>query len=357
MSRPVTDGPRFIPTQGRFSRLIAAPALLLGLAGLPRSAEAQARPGSFSWVRAAGADTCPAREQLALELDRALGKPLASALDGRAVEGVITRGSAGWDVTLYWRAADGTGAGTREIHDDSPGCEGIARNVVASITVALTAGAVDAPSRPPAPTPPEPPKPPPPTAPSAAPVEKPPPAAPEPILPADRTHVGAVMLGAVITVGWVPGVGYGIQLVAEPIVSGRFRLTSVATALAEATQRLQGVSVGFSAVEFGSDLCAVLLAHPRHWIEAGVCGGARAGVIQTSVYNGLQNAGGAQGSFALELGGELRSNPLGPVWLDLHYSGRLNATQYVLGRAGSEPVYKQDLVGFVAVLRMGVQFP
>ncbi len=330
--------------------------LLVGLAGLPRPAEAQARVGSFSWVRAAGADTCPVREQLAVELDRALGKPLASALEGRAVEGVITRGKAGWDVTLFWRAADGTAAGTREIHDDAPGCEGIARNVVASITVALTAGAVDAPSRLPAPTPPEPPKPPP-TAPTAEPAPKPPPAAPEPFLPADRTHVGAVMLGAVITVGWVPGVGYGIQLVAEPIVSGRFRLTSVATALAETAQRLQGVSVGFSAVEFGSDLCAVLLAHPRHWIEAGVCGGARAGVIQTSVYNGLQNAGGAQGSFAVELGGELRSNPLGPVWLDLHYSGRLNATQYVLGSAGSEPVYKQDLVGFVAVLRMGVQFP
>lgn len=330
--------------------------LLVGLAGLPRPAEAQARAGSFSWVRAAGADTCPVREQLAVELDRALGKPLAEALEGRAVEGVITRGKAGWDVTLFWRAADGTAAGTREIHDDSPGCEGIARNVVASITVALTAGAVDAPSRLPAPTPPEAPKPPS-TAPTAEPAPEPPPAAPEPILPADRTHVGAVMLGAVITVGWVPGVGYGMQLVAEPIVSGRFRLTSVATALAETAQRLQGVSVGFSAVEFGSDLCAVLLAHPRHWIEAGVCGGARAGVIQTSVYNGLQNAGGAQGSFAVELGGELRSNPLGPVWLDLHYSGRLNATQYVLGSAGSEPVYKQDLVGFVAVLRMGVQFP
>ena len=328
---------------------------------------ASAAEGSFSWVRAAGADACPTREKLVAEIDKALGKPLAEALEGRAVEGVITHGTKGWDVTLYWRAPDGAPAGTREIHDESPGCAEVARGVVTSITVALVAGAVDAPARgtaaevapPPPPTSataaPKPLENKPPVAPSAAPVASAEPA-PEAAPLASRTHTGKVSLGGVVTVGWVPGVGYGMQLVAEPIVSGRFRVVTVATALAETAQRFPGVTAGISAIEFGSDLCATLLGGPRRILSAGVCGGARAGVLQTSVYTGLTNSGGARGSFAVELGGELQSNPFGPLILGLSMNARLNVAPYVLKGATGEAVFTQDLFGFVGAFRAGLQF-
>lgn len=319
-------------------------------------------------MRAAGADTCPARETIALELDRALGKPLATALDGRAVEGVITRGKNGWDVTLYWRAADGTAAGTREIHDETAGCDTVARSVVISITVALTASAVDAPSLgTTAPTVAPPPAQPP--APAPKPLETKPilAAPPAPVEPpsepssedwpsSSRTHAGAVMLGGVVTLGWLPGLGYGMQLVAEPIVTGRFRVLALVTALAESAQRFPGVTAGLSAIEFGSDLCTTLLSAPRRLISAAVCGGARAGAVQTSVYTGLTNSGGARGSFAVELGAELRSNPLGPLMLAFSVNGRLNVTRYELDGADGKALFTQDLFGVVSVMRVGLQF-
>ncbi|MFO0587937.1 MAG: hypothetical protein U0441_10380 [Polyangiaceae bacterium] len=333
------------------------------------SSDAFAAPrGSFSWVRAAGADACPSREELAAEIDRALGKPLLEALEGRAVEGVIAHGNKGWDVTLYWRAEDGSSAGTRTIHDDGPSCGVVARSVVTSITVALTADAVDARSRgagegvaPEAPKP----------APAAVtkPLENKPiatsapattaaPVAPPPESGAivSRTHAGGVVLGGVVTVGWVPGIGYGMQLVAEPIVSGRFRITALATALAENAQRFTGVMAGISAIEFGSDLCATLLGQRRSLLSASVCGGARAGVMQTAVYTGLTNSGGSRGSFALEAGAELSSNPFGPLILGLSFAGRLHVTRYVLNGADNNPLFTQDLFGLVAALRVGLQF-
>ncbi len=337
--------------------------------GVAPPALAETPAGSFSWVRATGADTCPAREKVAAELDRALGKPLVDALEGRAVEGVIVRGKGGWDVTLYWRAADGTAAGTREIHDDSAGCDAVARSVVTSITVALTAGAVDARSLgTAAPTvAPAPPPPPPVTskqlenkpstaAPTASVDAGAPPPDPEAGAPESRTHAGGVMLGGVVTLGWLPGIGYGMQLVAEPIVSGRFRIQALAAALAETAQRFPGVTAGVSAIEFGGDLCTTLLSHPRRLIAAAVCGGGRAGAIQTSVYSGLTNSGGSRGSFAVELGAELRSNPLGPVTVALSVNSRLNVTRYQLDDAAGKPLFTQDLIGFVSSLRMGLQF-
>lgn len=337
---------------------IAAIAVAALASGLAQTASAEPPAGSFSWTRATGADTCPARERLLEELDRELARPLLTALEGRAVEAVITHAAAGWDVTLYWRAPDGTGAGTRQIHDDGATCEGAVRNTIVSIAVALAANAVDArPSSPPSKvtgsTAP-PPSPPTSTAPAL-----PPPAVPVPMPPtASGPGPGDVLLGGVVAVGWLPGVAYGVQLVAEPVVSGRMRATLTATALAETAQKLQGVSAGFAAVEFGADLCGVLLSHPQRWIEASACGGLRAGVVQAFVYSGPQNAGGGQGSFALEAGGELRSNPLGPLLLGLTFFGRVNATRYELaGSSAGAPVYTQDVGGFVTTLRLGMRFP
>lgn len=357
MSRPATDGPG--PSARPFAAFAAA--LALGLAA-PAAAETPA--GTFSWVRAAGADVCPARERLVEALDRALGKPLLAALEGRAVEAVIRHGAAGWDVTIYWRAPDGTAAGTREIHDDAAGCDGAVTNTVTSITVALTADAVDAPSRRPpaasaAPAPPAAPPAPPATATStpAGPDGPPPAPAPAPAAPGDP-RTGDVLFGGVLAVGWLPGVGYGTQLVAEPLSSGRLRFALVATALAETAQQLPGVSAGFAATEFGVDLCAVLVAHPRRWVEAAACGGARAGVVQTFVYSGPKTAGGGHGSFAVEVGAELRSNPLGPLLIGLTLAGRLNATRYTLSASTPGPaLYTQDVGGFVSTLRVGVHFP
>jgi hypothetical protein len=164
------------------------------------------------------------------------------------------------------------------------------------------------------------------------------------------------MLGGVVTLGWLPGIGYGMQLVAEPIVSGRFRVLAFATALAETAQRFTGVTAGISAIEFGSDLCTTLLSAPRRLISAAVCGGARAGVVQTSVYTGLSNSGGASGSFAVELGAELRSNPLGPLMVALAVDGRLNVTRYQLDGADGKALFTQDLFGVVSILRLGLQF-
>lgn len=341
-------------------------------------------------MRAAGADACPARERLIEALDRALGRPLLDALEGRAVEAVITRGAAGWEATLYWRASDGTAAGTRAIHDDGERCDGAVRAVVTSITVALDADAVDAPARaapPGAPAPPCAPSPAPPSGPASAPSGSPGASPSGSAGAAGSTgaaagaaagsagaadgeeeaegrggagglRTGGVMLGGVLAVGWLPDVGYGMQLVAEPVVSGRFRFTAVATTITDAEQRFGTVRAGFAAVEFGGDLCATLLSYEPLRMDASLCAGGRGGVVQAFVYNGLTNAGGASGTFALEAGGELRFNPVGPLLVGLTVNGRLNPSQYVLpGPTPDEPSFTQSLAGMVGTLRVGVRFP
>ncbi len=321
---------------------LGAAATLLAMAG---AARAEPRGGSFSWVRGAGADACPVREQVVTELDRALGRPLWAALEGRALEGVIVRAAAGWEVTLYWRAPDGTAAGTRRLHDDADGCDSALREVVTSVAVALGADALDArsraapPDRPAAPTP----------APApAAPPAPIPPATPEaPLLAATISapgpsattapHLGDVMLGGVVAAGWLPVGGYGMELVAEPLVYGRLRVALVATALSEQPWTSKSVTAGLTAVDFGADGCGVVWAHPRRWLDAAACLGARGGVIQASVYKGLTGAGGAAGSFAVQLGADLRSHPWGPLALGLSAGGRVTVPRYSLGGIRGDP--------------------
>jgi hypothetical protein len=165
--------------------------------------------------------------------------------------------------------------------------------------------------------------------------------------------MGDVMLGGVFAVRWLPGIGYGLQAVAEPLVYGRLRVALVATALSEQpVTSLPGVMAGLSAVDFGADGCWVLWAHARRWLEAAGCLGARAGVLQGSVYRGLTDQGGAHVSFAVEGGADLRSQPWGPLVLGLTCNGRVTVPRYSFGDTDVT-----SLGAFVTTLRVGTHFP
>ena len=314
--------------------------------------EAHADTGSFSWTRSRGADGCRSRARIAEELSAALGRPVESALDGRALDVVIEHGTEGWAVSLFWRGTDGTPAGTRVIHDTQPTCDAVTHTAVTSIVIALGADAVDAPSS--APPSPEPVSSAPPI---ASPAPLPPLVVPHLTPPSTNFALGDITLGGQLTVGWLPVPAYGVQLVAEPLVFGRLRIAVVASALAEVSATFGMVQTGFAAEEFGADACFVVW-HIASWVDSMLCAGARAGVVQAFVYAGLMSSGGAQGSFALEAMSMVRLTPVGPAVVEIGTIGRANVTQYSLRASapGSTPIWTQSLGAFTVTIRLGVHF-
>ena len=110
MSRRATDGAHLLPTQGRSSWLIAAPVLLVGLAGLPRPAEAQARG---LWLRLE-----PRPEWPAVRADRRALLQILINLLGNAVK-FTQKGS----VTLTLMRDAASGRLSAEVQDTGPGIE------------------------------------------------------------------------------------------------------------------------------------------------------------------------------------------------------------------------------------------
>ncbi len=289
------------------------------------------------------------------DLASALGRPAETALAGRSLEAVVARVAAGWEVTLWWRSADGTSAGTRVLHDASERCDAVVQTAVASMAVALGADGIDAPTRPP-----EPPPAPAPVTPAPAPAPTPPTATPAPA-PAPsprRAHMGDVLLGGVLAIRGLPPLSVGFQLVVEPFVYGRFRLGVLATAFTETPLDIPNATVNLAGVEFGVDACTVAWANARGWLQLAGCGGVRAGVVQGFVYAGAIGPAGNRGAFALEASADVRLYPWGPLVVDFNTAIRLSLSRYTLtSTAAGGDVYAQAPLGFELAVRLGVRFP
>ncbi len=326
------------------------------------SRSALADAGSFSWTRARGADNCPSRASVGRELNTALGRPVEEALEGRSLDAVIERSESEWVVTLYWRAGDGTPAGTRVIRESSTGCDAPTRSAMTSVLVALGADGIDAHESSPAPGSSSSPPPsaasssPPPVdnaASSGTPSEAPPAAAAP---SADTVRAGDIALSGILSVGWLPAPAYGVQLIAEPLVWRRLRISVLASTLAEVRVTLGSVQAGFTALEFGVDACGTLV-RVASWVDLIACGGLRGGVVNSVVYQGTQGLGGAQAAFAAEATGLIRLTPVAPAVLEVGFIGRANLTQYELaGTPGGASVYSQSIGAFITTIRLGVHF-
>lgn len=88
----------------------------LGMCGMLTTAHAQNTPATpnFSWVRAAGAESCASEQELSARLSA-----LGSSMEGAAIEGLAMPGSAGFRARIRMLDQNGTTLGVREV--ESPG--------------------------------------------------------------------------------------------------------------------------------------------------------------------------------------------------------------------------------------------
>jgi hypothetical protein len=192
----------------------------------------------FSWVRAEGADACPAVDEVAAQVTQLLGRDPFHTPASQEIEALVERVDGRWRARLYLRAEDHALTGTREIVDEAPGCEALATAV--ALAVAL---GIDPTTRPPVPV--------------VAPAPRALPPAPRPVrrVIVRPSRGGAVALGFHAQVGLAPGSQYGVELSAEPWAADRLRLRVGAIFLPEARATRPNGDVAFGGTALSLSGC------------------------------------------------------------------------------------------------------
>jgi hypothetical protein len=238
---------------------------LLGLLPVPALAQTPAAPSShappsyaLSWVRAEGAEECPAAHALAAEVERRLGRPVFDAKAERSIEVDVMRFGDKYRSDVYVRDASGHALGHRQLESDEPGCGALLSATALAVALVIDPeAAAREPSPPPGKASFEPVPPPPPPAP-------PPPAPPivlgqtGPVRPAltrnelevfsQRLVPADIALGVTYNLGLVPGTALGAELsfAARPWQSWGFALSADYVASHSRTRGIGSLDVGLT---------------------------------------------------------------------------------------------------------------
>ena len=157
----------------------------------------QLRPSSLSWVRRAGAESCPGSRDMARTIERRLHREVfvpATRAD-LTVEALVEPGQAsGYHVLITTSGPDGAVLGQRELSTQESTCAAIAESAALAIALMIDPEAMLGPEKPPEPEPAAP-------APSAVIV----PAPPEP-------WQGVLEVSAGLYAGLLPNVGPGFSM-------------------------------------------------------------------------------------------------------------------------------------------------
>ena len=170
-------------------------------------------PTALSWVRAPGAEECPAGPVLGAEVERVLGGPTLAPLAQAemVIEGHVAPSAAGFETTLTLTLRSGAVLGTRKLTSGDASCAAITRDVALVVALMIDPEAALRPApQPPAESLAAPAQPPPgatetPSSPAFPPRPAPVAAPPAPW----RLHLAA---GPVIGAGLLPAVGVGVRV-------------------------------------------------------------------------------------------------------------------------------------------------
>lgn len=127
--------------------------LLLGLLGMwPSTASA----ASLTWERGAGADSCAEPAKVEVEVERQLGKPLASVRPRQRARVELYRSGNSWVARLEMRDEQGNVAGQRTLSVTANNCNKLEQYTVIVLALTLDGGAQELAEEAPAATTPEP---------------------------------------------------------------------------------------------------------------------------------------------------------------------------------------------------------
>jgi hypothetical protein len=107
-----------------------------GLASAQPDSREALEPVRLSWVRSAGAESCPGPHAIEDRVRASLGRDPFASDAPVVIEAMVDRTEQGWHALLRLRGRDGHIIGSRELSTEDPTCHGMARAMV--LAVALT---------------------------------------------------------------------------------------------------------------------------------------------------------------------------------------------------------------------------
>ena len=357
-------------------------AAAISLAGRFAYAECSGSALDLSWVRLSGAEDCPTAAQIRKEVEQRNGKPISAPGEGKTVEVVVERKNGQWTARIQIQGC-GEDRTLRELVNDAPTCEPLARAAVIVIALAGDAGATKetpdgpvsaqsaskdvSPSAAPqsaapqsATSAPKSAAPPPKSAASAPAQTKPqPPGATQEPLPKgpDRAFDTSITARALLTTGIVPNLAPGIALSAQWRISHWVSLTAGMMHLGE--QPAANPTFAFGSTLGWIGACADVAHFSR--VVAGPCLHIVGGSVHAVVHTHPTIIGTGPGQRAWvgsALGGRAGVRIVGPLYAELGAEAVLPWTRYAFVlRDDPSPVYLQPAVGSVFYLGVGVAFP
>ncbi len=279
-------------------------AALLGVAS-PAAADpsiGKAPPSAaLSWVRAPGAEECPAGPVVGAEVERVLAGPTLApiAQADLVIEGRVAPLATGFETTLTLTLRNGSVLGTRKLVSTESSCAAITREVALVIALMIDPEAALRPAPRPPPTPDPGLSPGAPSAPTPCPSPLPPAAFPDKPRPWS-VHFAA---GPVVGLGLLPDPGFGVRVRAAITPPGLFPLEIGAELFTpvRAGSESQGVEIRF-AQAFGR-ACPLAVSRGA-WDFAG-CAGVDLGSVRGAGFGFPVNRAAELLVVAAALGGRL----------------------------------------------------
>jgi hypothetical protein len=300
----------------------------------------------LSWVRGDGAGVCPDAAVIEAEVSERLGgNPFARA-PTQFIEAVVTQKSAGFEVTIAMRGADGKLLGSRALTSSPGDCRSIA--TAAALTIAILIDP-DALARAPAPKP----------------LPPPPPPAPAPEAVVSHFPAGRVTALAGASWGLVPGVVPAAGLaatidVAPPVAVG---IAAVFVPESRTAAPDDGFAFGLTYGEIIGCLVPVGQVAATARVRLELCAGAAVGLLHAVVFSGTSTDPGQRWTVAAA---ELTRViiPISPIFQGLMVEIALEATQplprhafFVEGRpAGMDTVFTQPVATLAGWAGVGVRW-
>jgi hypothetical protein len=335
--------------------LCAALALEQRAAGAePEHAIAEA-PASFRWsfVRLAGAESCPGAERIAAGVRSRLGRdPFANDAD-RNIEGSVVRDGQVWRAHLSVIGPEGAVLGSRELQSSEPDCTTLADAVTLAVALVIDPRAAFAPPSaepvpPVAATPPATPLPvpveqrPPVT---AMPATAPPP--PLPVAPAPADSPLAASLRGALALGLLPRAAFGVESAGEVRLAARFSLSVGVSYFPEVSTSDGGFAFGLSAAFVG--LC-VGTAQTRA-ARLAVCAEGQLGAMHAVVYSVRPLPPGDHLWGGARVGPRLRLLLGGALWLEAGGMAQAPLVRHAFVlKDEQDPVFQSSPLTFVGTL-------
>jgi hypothetical protein len=292
-------------------------------------------PGArLSWVRAEGADACPAVDAVAAQVTQLLGRDPFVGPAAQEVEVLVERADERWRARLYLRNESHVVTGAREIIDDGPNCEALATAVALAVALGID--------------------------PTATATATPAAVAPPPVArPAHRspraTRGGTVTLGLHAQLGLAPGSLLGVELSAEPWAHGRLGLRIGAIFLPEARVNRAGGDVAFGATALSIAGCVDVVRGTQAAMAA--CATAVAGAVHAVAADLVAAPSTQRGWLGLGVSLRLDVAIAGPLFAEARIDGTALPLRVQFNRQGdTEAVFEQAPVALSGFLGLGLSF-